>query len=539
MQLQRSIGLVGLTFIAISGMIGSGWLFGPLFAAQIAGPAAIISWGLAGFGMLMIALSYAEIGAMFPVAGGLARLPHFSHGNVVSMFVGWAAWLGYVSTAPLEVQGVLEYASNEPHLNWLFADKPGKGSDNKLTAGGIVVASGLLLLFTVINAYGVRFFATLNTYMTWVKIFVPIIAAVTLIAVRFEPANMTAGGGFAPAGIQGILSAISTGGVIFAFIGFRHAIDLAGEAHNPQLTVPLSLTLAVIACLAIYLLVQVAFIGALSPDHLSNGWHALSFGKSNGPMAALVTSLGISWLIILLYTDAILGPASASLVSTASTGRLTMAMSQNGLFPGALALLSPRGVPLRALVLNFVVGLIIFLPITSWKEVITLNTGAIVLSFCMGPLSVYALRAELPNRPRAFRMPFAGVLAPAAFVIVCWVIYWTGWDTLWRIGLPMALGLALFVYNILRDPELKASLDLKQGLWLIPYFFGLLALTYLGSFGGGKGLIPFGWDLLVVALFALVIFYLSFVCRLSKDKVHQYLSEEAGFEREEYDEAEN
>ena len=89
--MQRSIGLIGLTFVAISGMIGSGWLFGPLFAAQLAGPAAIVSWVLAGFGMLLIALTYAEISAMFPVAGGLARLPHFSHGNVVSMSIGWAA----------------------------------------------------------------------------------------------------------------------------------------------------------------------------------------------------------------------------------------------------------------------------------------------------------------------------------------------------------------------------------------------------------------------------------------------------------------
>ena len=104
--MQRSIGLIGLTFVAISGMIGSGWLFGPLFAAQLAGPAAIVSWVLAGFGMLLIALTYAEISAMFPIAGGLARLPHFSHGNVVSMFIGWAAWVGYVSAAPLEVQGL-------------------------------------------------------------------------------------------------------------------------------------------------------------------------------------------------------------------------------------------------------------------------------------------------------------------------------------------------------------------------------------------------------------------------------------------------
>jgi amino acid transporter len=536
MKMQRSIGLIGLTFVAISGMIGSGWLFGPLFAAQLAGPAAIVSWVLAGFGMLLIALTYAEISAMFPVAGGLARLPHFSHGNVVSMSIGWAAWIGYVSAAPLEVQGLLEYASNEPHLAWLFQDAPGRSGDNRLTLFGGVAASGMLLIFTVINAFGVRFVAAINTSVTWVKLFVPILAAITLLSLHFDADNLTAFGGFAPNGVQGILAATASGGVIFAFIGFRHAIDMAGEAHNPQVTVPLSLTLAVIVCIAIYLLVQVAFIGALSPAHLENGWHALSFGQSNGPMAALVTSFGVTWLVIVLYADAILGPASAGLVSTASTGRLAMAMSQNGLFPRGLAVLSPRGVPLRALILNFLVGLLIFLPITSWKEIITFSTGTIVLSFCMGPLSLVALRSQLPDQPRAFRIPFAWPLAALAFVVVCFVIYWTGWETLWRIALPMAVGLAWFSFTLVRDADLRRSLDLREAFWLVPYFLGLLALTYLGSFEGGIGWLTFGWDLLAVAVFSLAIFYLAYLCRLPREKVLRYLDEEAGFEWTEYKE---
>ena len=487
--------------------------------------------------MLLIALTYAEISAMFPSRRRhCAHAPFFSHGNVVSVFIGWVAWIGYVSTAPLEVQGVLEYASNEPHLAWLFTDTPGADGNNRLSALGVVAAAGLLGLFTVINAFGVRFFAAINTSMTWIKLFVPVVAAITLLFVQFEPSNLTAHGGFAPTGVKGILTAISSAGVIFAFIGFRHAIDLAGEAHNPQVTVPLALTMAVIVCLGIYLLVQLAFVGALSPEHLEKGWHGLNFGESNGPMAALITSFGLTWLVILLYTDAILGPASAGLVSTASTGRLTMAMSQNGLFPDALALLSSRGVPLRALVLNWVVGLIIFLPITSWKEIITFNTGAVVLSFCMGPLSVYALRAQLPGWPRAFRLPFAQVVAPIAFIIVCYVIYWTGWNTLWRISLPMAIGVGLFLFNLARNPDLRHELDFREGLWLVPYFLGLLLLSYLGSFGGGLGVIGFGWDLLLVALFALGIFYLSHLCRLPREKVKRYLDEEASLESAEYDE---
>ena len=280
---------------------------------------------------------------------------------------------------------------------------------------------------------------------------------------------------------------------------------------------------------------QTAFIAALSPEHLAKGWHAISFGESNGPMAAVVATFGLTWLTIILYTDAILGPMGGGLVSTASTARLTMAISQNGRFPPSFELLSKHGVPLRALILNFIIGLIVFLPIASWKEVITLNTGAIVLSFCMGPISVYALRAQLPKWDRAFRLPMVGLASRAAFIVVCWIIYWTGWDTIWRLSLPILLGVAIFAFRVTRSPEYRQDLDFREATWLIPYFGGSALLAYLGGFGNGIGLIPFGWDLLVVALFALAVFQFAFACRLTPEKVRHYLDEEASIERSEYE----
>ncbi|HSG31429.1 MAG TPA: amino acid permease, partial [Thermodesulfobacteriota bacterium] len=81
-QLSREIGFVALLFTGITGMIGSGWLFASMYAAQIAGPAAIFSWFIGGFVAIILALVYAELGGMLPVAGGIARIPHFSHGTI-------------------------------------------------------------------------------------------------------------------------------------------------------------------------------------------------------------------------------------------------------------------------------------------------------------------------------------------------------------------------------------------------------------------------------------------------------------------------
>ena len=72
-QLKRHIGVVGLLFASVGSIIGSGWLFGALNASQEAGPAAIISWALGGFLILLIALVYAELGVMFPLHGQLLR----------------------------------------------------------------------------------------------------------------------------------------------------------------------------------------------------------------------------------------------------------------------------------------------------------------------------------------------------------------------------------------------------------------------------------------------------------------------------------
>src|ERR1051325_1515900 len=78
-RLRRSVGFYGLTFISLGSIIGSGWLLGALNAAKVAGPASIISWILAAGMLSLLALAYAELGATYPVAGGAARFPYYSH----------------------------------------------------------------------------------------------------------------------------------------------------------------------------------------------------------------------------------------------------------------------------------------------------------------------------------------------------------------------------------------------------------------------------------------------------------------------------
>src|SRR5579875_2611345 len=82
--LKRHLGLIGLLFSCIGSIIGSGWLFGALYSSELAGPAAVFAWIVGGFMILFIGVTYAELGTMFPVSGGVARFPHYAFGSFAS-----------------------------------------------------------------------------------------------------------------------------------------------------------------------------------------------------------------------------------------------------------------------------------------------------------------------------------------------------------------------------------------------------------------------------------------------------------------------
>ena len=154
MKLQRSIGSIGLLFAAVGGIVGSGWLFGPLYAAQIAGPAAIISWVLGGILMLFIAFTFAELATAYPKAGGMVHFGCMSHGPVVGFTIGWMVWLSSVVVAPVETLALLQYTANYvPHT----VDTV--GGVKMLTATGVGYAAVLMAVMVFLNAQGAKFFS--------------------------------------------------------------------------------------------------------------------------------------------------------------------------------------------------------------------------------------------------------------------------------------------------------------------------------------------------------------------------------------------
>src|SRR5579872_1457029 len=146
MELNRRFTPVSLFMLSINGMIGSAWLFAPLYAAKIAGSSAIIAWLIGGFATAVIALTFAELSVLLPVAGGTAQIPQLSHGLFTSFVLSWIAWLSALTMAPIEVQAVLQYAST-----YFVSLTHSVDGTPILTTTGLIWATILMLSFCIIN----------------------------------------------------------------------------------------------------------------------------------------------------------------------------------------------------------------------------------------------------------------------------------------------------------------------------------------------------------------------------------------------------
>src|SRR5437763_15570339 len=428
-RLRRDVGFFGLLFVSLGSIIGAGWLFGALYASSLAGPAAVISWLLGGGGVMLLALAHAELGGMYPVAGGSARFPRYAFGSLIGFTSGWVAFLGAVTVGPIMVQATLLYASN--YVSSLITVSGGRPV---LTVQGYFVAGTLLLLFCTINVMGVRWLAETNKLAVCWKIFVPALTVVALLATSAHRQNFSAGGGFMPFGWKGVFVALSSGGVIFACLGFERAVQVGGEGRHPRRNIPLAIIGAMVVAIGLYVALQVAYIAALDPSSLSKGWGAVTFsGKAQlfGPFAGLATALGLGWLAVLLYTDAIVSPGGTGLLYTGASARLSFALARNGYIPGAFARLTSRGTPLFAIAFSFLCGLVILLPFPGWQQLVGFISAAAVLTYAMAPLSLGALRRQDPERPRRFRLPAAFLVAPAAFAVASEIVLFTGWAVVW------------------------------------------------------------------------------------------------------------
>ena len=520
---RREIGLIGATWASETSIIGSGWLFGAYFAAVAIGGAAILAWVIGGIAIIILALVHAELGGMYPVAGGTARFPHLAYGPGAGISFGFFSFLQAVTVAPIEAYAVIRYA----YYWWHGIYNPAaNGGNGNVTHYGFLMEILLMLIFTAVNFIAIKQLNIIFSAITWWKVAIPVITIIILFT-KFNSANFSAGGGFFPThiGAKEFFGALPAASIIFAYLGFEQADQLAAEIKRPQRNLPLAIIIAVTLGTAIYVLLQVVFIGAVPHSLVSGPLGFAGISATNeiaiAPFAGLAAAVGLSAWAGILRADAFISPFGTGAIYVTSTSRVSYGLARNRYFPGIFGKTDKRGVPWFGMIIAFIFGLVFTFPFPSWHSLVLLVTSASVLMYAGAPLAMGAFRLRLPEAERPYRLPGAVVVAPLAFILANLLIYWSDFETLWKLGVAIVLGYsAILMYRA--DRPGISQINWAKSAWIGAYLLGMGIISWQGAYGpDNTNRLKFPWDILVVALFSLGIYYWAIYSSLSTEEIEE------------------
>jgi len=508
-----------LYFLCLGGSIGSAWLFGSLYGASDAGPAAVISWVIGGLIALVLAATWAEIGGILPSSGAVVSVPHYSHGLFTGFYFGWAYYLSSIITPPVEAVAIVTYASTYV---------PSLTSNGALTLSGYAVSISILVLTFALNSYGVKFFAKVNGVITLWKIAVPTFTIMVALF-YFYPPNFTSFGGFFPNGVAPVFSVVGTAGIVYAYTGFRAAMDFSGEAKDPKRDVPRAMIYSVLSTMVIYTLLQTVFIGGIrwSESGLQAGdWGSLSTisAYASAPFYQLLSILGAASVATILLVDAVISPFGSMGVYTGSSARDLYALAEGGHLSKRMSEVHDEsGVPRMALNVSLVIAVFLLLAFPNWSQLATIGTTATVFTQLAGATSLIVLRRNAGNLKRSFKVPAGQIVAPVAFVASSLVVYWTTWPYTGYSLVAFLLGLGIFMFFRFRGAYPQS--DIGRGVWIVVFSICLTGLSYLGSYG--IGVIPLPFDFVAVALLALVCYFWGIRSGYKTDQLTRILKQES------------
>ncbi len=502
-QSRREVGSIALMLTGLGSIIGSGWLFGAWRAAALAGHSAVWAWVLGAAIVMTIALPYAELGALFPESGGMVRYAHYSHGSLVGFIAAWTNWITLASAISVEAEASVQYMAS---WRWQWAQD--LYLHGELTMPGIAIAAGLVIVYFLLNFWSVKLFARSNAVITAFKLVVPTTTGLALIATSFHTQNFTLGAHGEPsaAGFAAVLTAVATAGIVFSYNGFQSPLNLAGEARDPGRSIPFAVLGSILLAAMIYVLLQLAYLGAVSPKLLERvGWQGLDF---RSPFAQLALSLNLNWLAVLLYADAFVSPSGTGITYTATTARMIYGMERNRTLPRVLGKLhAVYAVPRPAMWFNLGVSFLFLFFFRGWATLAAALSVAIIITYLTGPVSVLTLRCTADRMPRPFRLAGLPLIAALAFIFATELLYWARWPLTGEIILLIVVALPVYLYYQAQVRWENFARQLRASWWLIVYLPVIAFVSWAGSARfGGHDYLRWGWDLTVVAALGLVFF---------------------------------
>ena len=391
------------TFLAIGSMIGSGiFLTSGSMAAKLASPGMLLLvWLLGGFFALCGALSFAELGVMFPRAGGQYVYVREAYGSFAGFYYGWGFFwfMQCGANAALAVAFAEYFGFFFPALSMesLLFQINTPGFHYSLSAGQLVAIASIIL-FTVNNFYGVKSGAVVQNILTLLRI--GSVAAIVVLGLTIghrtgitHPSQLFSGG--EPLSLASLkLFGLALIAALWTYDGWYAINCAAGEVSEPEKNIPRALMLATLGVTLVYILINVVYVTALPFEKVQ--------GASRiGEQASLqLFGTGVTSVISLAIMISILGCLSATVLYGP---RVFLAMARDGLFFQSMTYIHPRyHVPSRALIGQALWSSLLCLSGT-YEDLFEYVIFAQLIFFALTGFAVILLRFRQPERARPYK----------------------------------------------------------------------------------------------------------------------------------------
>lgn len=446
--------LFSATALSATAMVGSGWLFSAQLNAKIAGNYSFIAWILAALLVMSVGLCLAQVVAIYPVRGATARTSALSHNGIFGMPFAFANWFGLMVTIGTEAQATTQYLAAALKSESLMVGQI-------LTFQGKLFALGILVVYLLINYFGIKMLTRVNNVITVVKILSPVITIAVFLIMYFDKSNMSLPTNTVY-GLGSAISAIISAGLIYSYNGFQLSVAFASEIDNPKRNIPLSIICSVLLVMVVYMLLQLAFMGAVPHAMLANGWSNLNFSS---PLINLALLFGAHFLAMILVADSIVSPSGTGYSYLGGASRMFYAMAKEGQMPKkAISELHPRyNLCRRSLLINFTLTAIFLWNSDSWAALMVVVTGYHLIGYMAAPISMGALK------------PNSKLFGLIVFCILGLIMSTLPADDFLKMNLSISLLMIIYAtIQLLQKAKLSTLLSLTTPfvsfLWII-YFY--------------------------------------------------------------------
>jgi APA family basic amino acid/polyamine antiporter len=432
--------------LGVGAIVGTGIYALIGVGVNLAGPAIILSFAVAGLVCACAALAYAEVATMIPASGSAYTYSYVVLGEVIAWVVGWSLILEYSLVASAVAVGWSGYAVGV--LNGLGAHLPLALSVG-FWAGGLVNVPAIVIIGVVTAALlvGMRESATVNGILVAVKI-LALLVFIGVAALHFNTANLHP---FDPYGFigpdiggkrHGVMAAAAI--MFFAFYGFDALSTAAEETKRPGRDLPIGIIGSMLISTALYIVVAIVAVGAMP---------FRSFANSPEPLAVILRGIGQGGMAFLIAGAAVVAIPTVIFAFLYGQSRIFFVMARDGLLPAALARVNARtGAPVR-MTLAMAVAVAILAGLAPLDQIAALANAGTLAAFTAVSVCLLVLRRRSPDQPRIYRAPLAWIVGPAA-ILGCLYLFWNlQTETKLFFAIWNLLGLGAYLAWRLRAPR--------------------------------------------------------------------------------------